>query len=90
MPRVSAYRVFARLALPYVRVPRVIGRYRLQGDFEVFWEAGMRNSDFRVLPGSVRHTAHMISLLFHQRRCGFRCIWRYERLVTPAHLAGRA
>jgi PIN domain nuclease of toxin-antitoxin system len=44
-----------------------LGRYRINGDFATFWEAGMRNSDFRLLPIDVRHTAHMISLAFHHK-----------------------
>jgi PIN domain nuclease of toxin-antitoxin system len=44
-----------------------LGRYRLHQDFVTFWEAGIRHSDFRVLPISVRHTAHMIGLPFHHK-----------------------
>jgi PIN domain nuclease of toxin-antitoxin system len=59
-----------------------LGRYRLQADFEVFWEAGMRNSDFQGLPISVRHTARMIALPFHHKD-------PFDRLLAAQSLADR-
>ncbi len=44
-----------------------LGRYRLQIDFATFWQAGMRNAVFRVLPVDVPHTAQLISLPFHHK-----------------------
>jgi PIN domain nuclease of toxin-antitoxin system len=59
-----------------------LGRYRLRNNFEVFWEAGMRNSDFQGLPISVRHTALMIALPFHQKD-------PFDRLLAAQALADR-
>jgi PIN domain nuclease of toxin-antitoxin system len=44
-----------------------LGRYHIQNELVTFWETGMRNSDFRPLPITVQHTAHMISLPFHHK-----------------------
>ncbi len=44
-----------------------LGRYRLQVDFATFWQAGMRDADFRVLPIDVPHTARLIALPFHHK-----------------------
>ena len=44
-----------------------LGRYRLQVDFATFWQAGMRDTDFRVLPVDVPHTARLIALPFHHK-----------------------
>jgi PIN domain nuclease of toxin-antitoxin system len=57
-----------------------LGRYRLHGDFITFWEEGMRQSDFRMLPINVRHTAHMISLPFHHKD-------PFDRLLAAQSLA---
>jgi PIN domain nuclease of toxin-antitoxin system len=59
-----------------------LGRYRLRGDLETFWDAGMRNSDFQGLSISVRHTAQMISLPFHHRD-------PFDRLLAAQALADR-
>jgi len=44
-----------------------LGRYRLREDFATFWEAGMRDADFRILPVGIPHTARLISLPFHHK-----------------------
>jgi PIN domain nuclease of toxin-antitoxin system len=59
-----------------------LGRYRLKGDFETFWNAGMRNSGLLELPIDVMHTAHMLSLPFHHKD-------PFDRLLIAQAMAER-
>jgi PIN domain nuclease of toxin-antitoxin system len=44
-----------------------LGKYALTVPYETFWQRGIADNGFVVLPIEVRHTAALISLPFHHR-----------------------
>lgn len=50
-----------------IAIKMSLGRYRLNGSFEGFWEVGMRQNDISVLPIGVHHAARLATLPFHHK-----------------------
>lgn len=44
-----------------------IGKYSLTVPFQTFWEHGLVDNGFKVLPIEVRHAALLVSLPFHHK-----------------------
>jgi len=44
-----------------------IGKYRLNTDFEEFWQAGIDGNGFALLPVSIKHASVLTKLPFHHR-----------------------
>lgn len=57
-----------------------LGKYRLNGSFEAFWDTGMRRNDITVLPIEIRHAATLAAMPFHHKD-------PFDRLVVAQALA---
>jgi len=44
-----------------------LGKYRLHGTFEQFWDTGMRGNDITVLPIEIHHAARLVAMPFHHK-----------------------
>ena len=44
-----------------------LGKYRLSGSFERFWDTGMRDNDIKALPIEVRHANRLAAMAFHHK-----------------------
>jgi PIN domain nuclease of toxin-antitoxin system len=44
-----------------------LGKYRLNGSFERFWDAGMRRNNITVLPIEIPHADRRAAMAFHHK-----------------------
>jgi PIN domain nuclease of toxin-antitoxin system len=44
-----------------------LGKYRLSGSFERFWDTGMRRNDITALPIEIRHAERLAAMAFHHK-----------------------
>jgi PIN domain nuclease of toxin-antitoxin system len=50
-----------------IAIKMSLGKYRLNGSSEGFWDTGLQQNDIAVLPIEVRHAAKLATMPFHHK-----------------------
>jgi PIN domain nuclease of toxin-antitoxin system len=62
-----------------------LGKYRLSGSFERFWDTGMRRNNITALPIEIRHADRLAAMAFHHKDPFDRLVIA-QALVEELHL----